>query len=60
MRKESLYTLRLWRDSDTHEAWRYCLTNVRTGECETFATFEALCKSLEQKLLEKGGGHVRA
>lgn len=47
MRQESLYVLRLWRDGESPDAWRYSLRNVRTHEQVSFATLKALCDYID-------------
>jgi len=60
MRTENFYVLRLWRDNDSPEAWRYSLKNVRTNEQVFFATLEALCTHIDLQTHKKGESDMEA
>ena len=42
MREENVYVLRLWRDGDAPQDWRYSLEALGGDERRAFTTLEAL------------------
>jgi hypothetical protein len=53
MRKETVYILRLWCDSEHEEAWRASLENLRTRDVKAFADLTKLATFLSEQLLQK-------
>jgi predicted secreted protein len=49
MRKEAAYILRLWCDSESDEAWRASLENLRTRDLKAFADLTKLSTFLKEQ-----------
>lgn len=52
MREESIYVLRLWRDGDRIEDWRYSLESLHGDEHETFTTLGALYDFMDKRITD--------
>ena len=57
MREDKRYLLRLWRDGQSHEAWRASLRNVATGQEAQFKNLELLIKHLFETLESRPNSH---
>jgi hypothetical protein len=52
------YLLRLWLvQNEAHHVWRCSLENVKTGERQGFASLEAMCLFLSEKIMPLPNGN---
>lgn len=57
MRKEKLFVIRLWSDSESSSNWRASLEDLKTKQRQNFASLEQLSEYL--KAFEQAKAHFK-